>query len=342
MTAEPSASSLLKPAYTGTETDGAHIGFAVEDMKRHMTDEGWQLFAGLESAGYILAGHNLPYAETDVRKVLEHHDPSIVVLQDRREWTNRTADRRQDPKYQFRNWEALKERDDVFKVTVLKDAHADSHFHRHTAFAMGCHAWIVYYHPEIVAELAPYVRPHNLIRTYHTIDKDIVPEVTTDGRHGAVLSGAISRAYPLRVRIRNYAVAIPGLYVMRHPGYHRRGSNTPEYLKELCEYKVAICTSSRYQYALRKIIEATACGCIVVTDLPGFDTLPEIDGNLVRVSPDISMEELRDLVQHLCGCWDLDTQRMFAEKAKAHYDYRAMGKELACQIQLHRKWYNMT
>src|SRR5690606_34111233 len=146
------------------------LALGVESMRRHMTDEGWQLFAGLGRAGYLLCGHDLPINRTDVRELLDEYGPSVVVLQDKREWEGLTADRSRDPRMRFRRVNALMQRQDVFTLTVLKDAHARPEYHRESAREIGCHAWVVYYHPRIVAHLAPYVRERHLVRTYHTVD----------------------------------------------------------------------------------------------------------------------------------------------------------------------------
>jgi hypothetical protein len=136
-----------------------------------------------------------------------------------------------------------------------------------------------------------------------------------------------------------------------------RGTHTPEFLGTLPAYKVSICTSSIYGYALRKIVESTACGCIVITDLPTDEVMPEIEeplleefalpaggtavrtGNIVRVAPTIPLTDFAELIKQLYRTWDDERQHHFAERAKKFYDYRAVGKRLADDIEKLRRNY---
>lgn len=344
---------LPAPPYEPTGF-GPNVGLCVPSMARHTSDEGWQLFLALKEAGYELCGLNLhsrfenqAFGETwtvesltNVGEVTRFF-PQTLVLQDKREWEGRTAGPGFDPRESFTNVDVLKDRRDVFKLTILKDAQHNPVYHRQSADEIGCHAWIVYYHPRIVKYLAPYVREQHLVRTYHTIDKEIVPQYTDQGRHKkALLSGAISGAYPLRQRI--YKATLANVDTRLHPGYGRKGCDTPNYLKTLSHYRVAICTSSRYGYALRKIIEATACGCRVITDLPVDDVMPVIDGNLYRINPDMPMSQIVSVIDGLSKTYDPLTQYEWAEAAKAFYDYRVMGKKLANDIEKMRREYNGT
>lgn len=332
---------LPAPAYRPAGF-GPKIGMAVESMSRHMTDEGWQLFLGLEAGGYSLVGHNIASTlddgtvldnVTDAGKVVALN-PSVVVMQDKREWEGLTAggvNKGFNRSETFTNVGAMRGRDDVFKLTVLKDSQNNRSYHRQSADEIGCHAWVVYYHPDIIKHLAPYVRREHLVRTYHTVDPSIVPDYThKDRKSRAMLSGALSRAYPLRVRLYKHK---PGNVDYRfHPGYHRRGCDTPMYLLALTHYKVAICTSSVYGYALRKIVEATAAGCRVITDLPAEDVMPHIDGNLHRVSSDVTFREMEELVTRLCKTYSPSDQAAFVDAAARHYDYKVVGKKLADDI----------
>jgi hypothetical protein len=96
-----------------------------------------------------------------------------------------------------------------------------------------------------------------------------------------------------------------------------------------------------YGYALRKIMEATACGCRVLTDLPVDEVLPEIDGNLFRIRPDTSAYHVGIYVRQLVKEYDADKQRDYADKAKQFYDYRAIGKRLSDDIESLRRSYNV-
>lgn len=336
---------LPKPPYNPPQELGPRLGLAVESMRLHMTNEGYELFAGLEAARYRLAGADINDNITDVRELVRLYSPSVVVIQDKREWMGLTADRSRDPRMQFRNVKALRDRSDIFKVTVLKDAHGDPKLHQGAAKEIGCHAWIVYYDPDKVKTLAPYVRREHLIRTYHSLDQALVPPFSDKSqgsalRQGSIISGAIGRAYPLRTRIVEMVKAgkLPTTAWLHHPGYHRNGCDTPKYLQALSKFKVAICTASVYDYALRKVIEATACGCIVVTNLT--ETMPGIDENLRRVPSDISDVGLANLLARLEDEYDPEFQQEQAQNAQSFYDYRAVGKRLADDIEALRVNYN--
>jgi len=320
----------LRPRNTPTTDTKLVLGVA--SMQQHMTDEGWQLTHGLSlNDGYVHCGHDLPEPETDAAALLKKYDPSIVVVQDKREWYPQPGNFR-DPKAAFRNVSDLRLHPSM-KLTVLKDSHQRPEWHKQSADEMGVHAWIVYYHPEIVKHLAQYVRPEDCIRTYHTLDRAAVPAFQAERSEHSIISGAISNAYPLRQTIHRNLYMLSPLTYLAHPGYHRNGCCTGEYLKMLSNYKVAICTSSRYGYTLRKIIEATAVGCRVVTDLPIDDPMPEIDSNLIRVHPTISMGDLRKVIHDAADAWDAETQRDYAARAIERYDYVYETNRLSLMIE---------
>jgi hypothetical protein len=330
---------LPAPAHVFNESP-AKIAFMVASMKKHMTDEGYQLALALRSGLFHLSGFGFE-GNGDVEATVRRYNPSTVVTQDKREWIGRTAGPGFDHRERLQNVSHLRERDNIFKGTVLKDAHSDQSLHVEAATEIGCHFWIIYYHPDIVTAQSPFVRREHLIRTYHSIDPASVNPFQVRNGIG-LLSGAISGAYPLRSRlaleIKNGAMK--NLEHLKHPGYGRSYCNTPAYLSMLSCYRVAVCTSSRYGYAVRKIIEATAAGCIVVTDLPSDDVLPEIDGNLVRIDSDTSPRQVDELAGDLAAGWNAEKQRMWAERAIRYYDYRALGQKLADDIETLRSKYN--
>lgn len=328
---------LHAPIYRGDSNKG--IALAVESMSRHTSDEGWQIMQGLWEQGYALFGHNIGSSLTDVPHILRTMQPGIVVVQDKREWEGQTAGKGFNPQEKFIGVEELAKSDHIFKLTILKDAHQKLDYHKQSAEEMGCHAWIVYYNPRIVAHLAPYVRPQHLIRTYHSIDPTLVPDYSTKVRGGCLLSGAVSGAYPLRSRLIKDVKYLPATTILTHPGYRRDGCHTPKFIQTLSHYKVAICTSSIYGYALRKIVEATACRCMVITDLPSDEVLPEIDDNLVRIPHEATAQEVGRILTQLYSSYSPEKQNYFSEKAKKFYDYREVGKRLAYDIERMRLAY---
>jgi len=326
--------TLGTPAYTGSSSEG--IALAVECMKRHMSNEGWQFMLGLEHADYPLYGFNIHRTGnlTDVEKILEDSSPGVVVVQDKREWGEGISRTFGEPRARFTNLQALKDRSDIFTLTVVRDAHHNPEYHAQSAEELGVNAWVVFYNPRIVHHLAPYTRLEHIVRTYNSIDKECIPKFLRGNlRKGCLLSGAVSSVYPLRQALRSYSSHLPETSVLRHPGYHANGSNTPSFLHQLNQYKVAVCTSSIYGYALRKIIEATACGCLVITDLPRDEVLPGIDDNLLRVSPSQSLTSFPEMLRSLYASYNEERQRHYAEEAKKFYDYRVLGSKLAKDIE---------
>lgn len=333
----PAAQRLPAPDYAERKRTGLHrAALAVPSMRTHTTDEGWQIMLALEENGYKLFGSGVGTNQTDVDQILCTYDPDVVVVQDKREWDGKTAGPGFNERERFSNVHELASVDDVFKLTILKDAQNSPEYHAQSAAEIGCHAWIVYYHPDIVAHVAPYVRKECLVRTYHTIDADQIPTwVPRLRRQSHLLSGAVSSAYPLRKRL----IESGKFNYLKHPGYGRHRCYTPDYLATLSQYRVAICTASRYGYALRKIIEATAVGCVVVTDLPEDEVLPYIDGNLVRVHNDATPEEVAEVVERAATDWNEERQRRYAALACENYDYVPVGRQLVNDIERMRRAY---
>lgn len=334
----PAGEPLPAPPFNRFLSDmrRGRVFFASETFSRHMTDEGWQIQLGLQKAGYALVGRYFDYDETDCRQVMRDMRPGVALMQDKREW-DANLDGCFDKSISFQHSTALADDPAAFKLTIIKDAHSDPAYHRQAAEEIGCHAWISYYHPDIVCHLAPWVRREHVIRTWHSVDSAAVPVYSAVGRKGCLLSGAIDKSiYPLRARLKAAALEgrIPETTVLTHPTYHARGHCTPDYLKTLSKYKVAICTASVFGYALRKIIEAVACGCKVITDIPPDDPLPGgIDEALIRVSPEVPINQLAWIVQREIAAYDPLAQERYARAACEWFDWRRRGTELAGEIE---------
>lgn len=296
-----------------------------------MTNEMWQLQEGLALAGYRLLGPGFPDNIQDMRKLVPGTS-GIVIIQDRREW-DPSSHIAYDKSARFDNIQLLADCPNIARVTIVKDAHASPAQMAAWHQEMKIHLWIVYYHPQIVSRLASYVRPNHLIRTWHSLNPAEIPPVNYKSKHGCLLSGAVSGAYPLRRRLFREVSQLPDTAALPHPGYGLKGCRTPQYIATLSRHKVAICTASMYGYALRKIIEATAAGCRVVTDLPADDALPEIDGNLTRISIDNSTKEIADILRYEYSRYDEERQRYFAQAAIEYYDFRRLYRRLAEEIE---------
>lgn len=334
----PEMSPIRAPTYTGDS--GRALGLAVKDMANHTSDEGEEIFRGLAIHGYKLYGRGYINNDTDIGVILDRERPGVVLLQDKREWDLSPRDFR-DPLSRFTNCYRLGCDSTVFKLTILKDAHQRPEYHRRFMEDIGCHAVVCYYHPDIVAHLAPYVRREHLIRTYHTVDPAKVPDFMRGCRRkGALLSGAISNAYPIRSFYRRRLQQLPLTEYLPHPGYHRRGCETGKYLQTLNQYRIAICTCSVYGYALRKIVEATAVGCVVITNLPDDEKLPYIDGNLIRLRNPGDLNEIGEKIRIAYAHYDEERQRHFAQLARVEYAYQIVCHRLAHDIGAMRANYN--
>jgi hypothetical protein len=303
------------------------ILFVLESFRRHMDNGRWLCQLGFESNGYLSVGNNVPppgINSTNVRKIVDIYRPDTVIFWPRYEWARdewgdqpgvTDADR-------FTEWECLLSRPDILRVAVLHDAaSAIGSQHRwHREFKP--HVYLTCYHQKSVIDYNPHINTGQIVRTYHVLDDCSFPIKKRD--LPCVIAGARNRdVYPLRTRAMDLAKAgkikadtIP------HPGYAQTGSLSNDFLKTLAKYRVAICTASRYGFALRKIIEATAAGCRVITDLPAYDCLPGIDDNLIRVKPYITDDELQAIIEREAEAWDTDRQRDFAHKAREIYHYR--------------------
>ena len=169
----------------------------------------------------------------------------------------------------------------------------------------------------------------------------IPPAPPREDRRGAILSGARNGyVYPLREWLAIHAEGI-GLEVRPHPGYGNGGADVGNYLRDLSRHRVSVATASRYRFALRKILEGVACGCVVVTDLPEWDPLPVIDPALERIDPAAAhcTAEIAALIEHLCHEYPAEACRAYAAAAASWYDYRARGRATLADLEAAwRRW----
>lgn len=263
--------------------------------------------------------------------LIDRYQPSVVLISDKRDF---------DPLMQgafnknigFRGLSELAKHPEIFTLATIKDAGGQFDYHRAFCEEVKADAILVYYHDRSVRPLNPWMMGYPTIRTYHSVDGMLRRE--TVNRKRAVVSGALSGVYPLRQMAVLNAGRL-GLTILRHPGYSNRGSRTADYLKEISGYKVHVATASRFGFALRKIIESVLVGTTPVTDLPEYDVLPGIDKALVRISPNVSVAELKDAIDYAERTWNAEERRQYAETAAKLYDFRATGKALDSAIAAH-------
>lgn len=303
---------------------------ANSDYSNHMTDEGDQLQRGLEAAGWILAGAGFADDCKDVPTLLGRHRPDVVFVQDKRDWSPDSPGAfRKD--IGFERLDALAA-SPAFKVAVVKDAGTTVDYQRRFCEEICADAVVTYYHDAVVLAGSPYLAGYGRIRTYHTVNSRDVCEINLrQQRRRGVVSGAIGGYYPLREFAVNNQENL-GLEWIRHPGYGNAGSFTRRYLHTLAQFKTHLATTSVFHFALRKIIESVAVGCTPITNLPFEDKLPGIDGALVRVPDDITLDELRDVIDEAENAWDMKQRIHWATVACEIYDFRQMGARLSWQI----------
>lgn len=332
-----------KQKYQPREEYSGNAMLAVETFARHMTNEGWQLQKGLEYAGYKLFGKFFDNSETDAIKILGQTNPSIVLVQDKREW-DASQPGCFDKRVEFLRVPELAKHPEIFRVTILKDLLFKRQYTATGHNELKPHAVVHYYHESLIRWLAPWLQNTPLIRTFHSLDPEAIPAwIPGADRRTAIVSGALNkRVYPLRTAVEKEARRgrINNIRCLTHPGYNAGGVKTNEYLEALMRYKVAICCSSIMGFLLRKIIEATAVGCVVITDLPRGDFPPGIEENLIYVESDTPAERVDVLALSLADSWDEERQKLFAETAIKLYDYKKLYSKLASDIDSCKQTYN--
>jgi len=302
------------------------------DYRSHMTSEGNELQLGLESAGWKLVGAGYDDGCRDVQHLLDRHRPEVVFVQDVRDWSPASPGSfRKD--IAFTGIRELAKRKDVVRLTVCKDAGSVEDDQRAFAESINADAIVTYYHAKSVLAVSPWLQNYPLIRTYHTVDSQLVESIPMSAdRKRALVSGAINpQVYPLRTLAVACARTI-GADVLQHPGYSNQGCSTGNYLRTLAGYKVHVATASKFGFALRKIIESVAMGTTPVTDLPSYDVLPGIDSSIVRIPSSATVSQLKDAVEHAADSWSLEQRMEFAKVARELYDFRVMGARLDAAI----------
>jgi hypothetical protein len=300
-----------------------------------VTDEGEQLQRGLEHAGWKLCGFGYDDNCTDVPTLIDRHQPSIVFVQDCREWRQECAGC-YDPRVEIKNWRCLHNYPDIIKTTVVKDAGSLKEFQRDFFSEIGAAVAVTYYHDYAVLadDCSTWLRGRDRVRTYHSVDADYLRTLKLGGeRRRGIVTGCAGPIYPLRQLAFANAERLD-IDIQWHPGYAAKGCGTREYLRRLSGYRTHIACSSRFSFSLRKLIESVAVGCVPITDLPTWDVLPEIDPFLIRVPRSIGVDDLRDVITDVERAWTLERAMHYAEKCRAFFDWRAAGLRLSGELEM--------
>ena len=301
------------------------VVLANSSYKNHMTSEGNELQLGLAHHGWILAGYKYDNI-TDVPKIIDTYHPDVILIQDKRDWDRDHPGSFGNHDLHFSHTEVLADHPEIYKIAVFKDAGSSLPYQYDHFKEIKADTLLTYYHEKAIRKLNPELN-YPLIRTYHSIDKDIINSLTpTPRKDKTLISGAIGKqVYPQRTDLMLTALnhmTNGALEAYVHPGYGATRPMSPEYLQTLKSYKVSICTCSKYQFALRKIIEATACGCIPLTNLPTWDPLPVIDKYLVRVSMGDNSKDIIKLAELTVDLWTPELEAEMVKDTLAYYDYR--------------------
>lgn len=118
-----------------------------------------------------------------------------------------------------------------------------------------------------------YHIPHCADDSIFYMDKEIPKKIDI------LLIGAISNAYPLRMRLANIIIKMNKLgwkcLIHKHPGYDCSEAHTNKYLKNMAHIirssKICVTCSSKYKYRLTKFIEIPMCGTAIASDIPNED-----------------------------------------------------------------------
>ena len=311
------------------------------DAFAQQSDDGFHLLQrGMEQAGWISAGYGMRgprrHDSTNVEEVLRIYRPRAVLLWPRWQWDWAVGHHHGiGPEHCLQNWHRLLDDESTLRVTVLRDAAAlpDEHRRWHDEFRP--HRYLVWHHARSVRRLWPGIAEVQLIRTRHTVDAALLAEIgDAPSRPGTcVLFGEIQPdEHPLLWRlheaIRHGRTC--GLIDEFPPRDYSLGqSESVGHVQRLSAYKVAICGASAHRFCVREIFEATLAGCIVITDLPRWDMVPWIDGNLIRVPTFAPVPELLKIIKRAADEWNPAKQRRYAAWTAQHHDYRVRGREVA-------------
>ena len=164
---------------------------------------------------------------------------------------------------------------------------------------------------------------------HHQIDRDIIgPSLPSSVSHHSIphcapawmadhsrpweerdipvlLSGVISKEiYPVRQKFFNVIKSgrVPGAQIRQHPGYRIKNVDNQfvEYAKELGRTKIAICTASKYSYALAKYPESAMAGCCMIGDVPPeYVRRGRLGEAIVPILPDDSEDVIADRLNAL-------------------------------------------
>ena len=302
----------------------------LESYRRHMDNGRWLFQRGMEICGWKSMASNLPPGDEGLctNDLSTVPGAKLVIMWPRHEWDYTVRHPcATTPEEGFVNYNKLGPK--CVRIAATHDAGSRVQEHRAWFDEWEPDYYLTWYHDKSVLTQMPFLDPSKLIRTYHILN---TPSSYYCGQRydRALFSGARNRfVYPLREKIIKWG--LQNVDILPHPGYHMSGSTSYMFLDTLTHYKVSICTASVYNFALKKIFESTAAGCRVITNLPPYDVLPVIDGNLIRLHT-WTPQTLRDAIGHAIATYDADAQRKLAWECRAYYDYNRESVRLNSKL----------
>ena len=116
-----------------------------------------------------------------------------------------------------------------------------------------------------------------LINISHCAESSIYRDYGLEKEYDILFTGAVSRHYPFRRRLKGLLPKLQGhakCKVLGHPGGNLNSSKgliLEDYAKLINKSKITLTCSSKYRYRLGKYVEIPMCGSVLAGDLPDED-----------------------------------------------------------------------
>tara|TARA_Y100000768_G_C23663350_1_gene534228 strand:- start:40 stop:639 length:600 start_codon:yes stop_codon:yes gene_type:complete len=143
------------------------------------------------------------------------------------------------------------------------------------------------------------------IYTPHYIDTNIFtiyPEINKD--IDILIYGNLSDLYPFRKRVFNILNDNDISYqFLPHPGYLDQNENTDNIIigeqlaKLINRAKYTLVTCSAFNYLVKKYMEITACGSIMIGNYPKYEDNP-FKNNYINIDNDMSDNDIVQIIQN--------------------------------------------
>jgi hypothetical protein len=137
---------------------------------------------------------------------------------------------------------------------------------------------IVCHHLNDISYYKKLMPDRKFVNISHCAEQTIYKDYGLPKTIDVLLTGAISRHYPFRIRLSNIIMTkldkIVKCKILHHPGGvldKSRGCILDDYAKMINSAKITLTCSSAYKYRLGKYIEIPMCASLLAADLPDED-----------------------------------------------------------------------